>query len=437
MLVSVGQAVRFAGAAMVLLHFARASRPAELREVAAVDGASRLRAWWHVHLPLDWPLAVGAGLLVAMLGMTELSATMVLLPAGLPSFAQRLLNQMHYAREQYVIAACLILVGAWAALAVAVMGLLALARGARRFSRTTVSALLVLAILAVGGCRRGETGRPRVLAVLGYTGTGAGQFVYPRAAELAPDGTLFVVDKTGRVQHLTRDGETLGSFRMPETNAGKPTSLTLGPDGLLYVADTHYHRVLAFDDAGKIVRQFGRFGEDDGCFIYPTDVAFAPDGRIFVSEYGGNDRISVFSPEGKFLAAFGAPGSGSGELSRPSALCIDAKRRRMYVADACNHRVAIYDLDGLLQGYIGTVGRGAGELRYPYGLALRSDGSLLVCEFGNNRLQALSPDGRSLGVWGMPGRELGQLAFPWDVVVENDTAFVVDAGNNRVQVWRL
>ncbi len=49
--------------------------------------------------------------MIVMFGMTELSATMVLLPAGLPNFAQRLLNQMHYARDQQVIASCLILIG--------------------------------------------------------------------------------------------------------------------------------------------------------------------------------------------------------------------------------------------------------------------------------------------------------------------------------------
>ena len=64
-----------------------------------------------------------------------------------------------------------------------------------------------------------------------------------------------------------------------------------------------------------------------------------------------------------------------------------------------------------------------------------SDGSLLVCEFGNNRLQRFDADGVSQGLFGAPGRALGELAFPWAVTVdEQDRAYVVDAGNNRVQV---
>ena len=44
----------------------------------------------------------------------------------------------------------------------------------------------------------------------------------------------------------------------------------------------------------------------------------------------------------------------------------------------------------------------------------------------------------SLGVFGTAGRELGQLAFPWAVAVDGSRkAYVVDSGNNRVQVWQL
>jgi DNA-binding beta-propeller fold protein YncE len=63
---------------------------------------------------------------------------------------------------------------------------------------------------------------------------------------------------------------------------------------------------------------------------------------------------------------------------------------------------------------------------------------LAVCEFGNNRVQLFSPEGRSLAVYGRPGRGLGELAYPWGVAVDRrDRAFIVDAGNNRIQVWQL
>ena len=433
-IVSAVQAVRFAGVALIVLMFARASQSRQLSDAAAVDGASARRAFWHVHLPRTWPAVAGAFIVVAMLSLTELSATKLVLPPGLPFLAQFWLNEMHFGRQQEVIASALALLVVYAGAVAGVIGLIWLAR--RRAARMLV--LIGLLCLTAAGCDSTISDEPDVKGSFGRTGRGAGEFIYPRAIDRAADGSLYVVDKTGRIQHLTKDGVPLGCFNMPEIKAGKPTGLTVGPDGNIYLADTHYSRVIVLAPDGKEVRRFGSFGTGDGEFIYPTDVAFAPDGRMFVSEYGGADRVSIYSAEGKFLTSFGGPGEGPGEFARPAALCVDAKRGVLYVADACNHRIAKYNLDGQLQGYMGSAGRGEGELRYPYDLALMADGSLLVCEFGANRLQVFSPAGESLGVVGSAGRRLGQLAYPWGVAVdEDDRAYVVDAGNNRVQIWQL
>jgi len=448
--VSAGQAARFAGVALVMLMATRYAHARCLSEMASLDGASRFNAWWYVHLPHAWPVFVGTFILLVMFGITELSATMILLPAGLPNFAQRLLNQMHYARDQQVIASCLVLVGVFLVMAAALVLLLRIARlrwlitdhksiGAQGH-KTYALMLLCLLLVTVAGCdgRPNSSDGPQVVDTFGRTGRGQGEFVYPRAIDITDDGCLFIVDKTGRIQRLTSEGDFLGCFQMPLIETGKPTGLSVGPTGNLYVADTHYHRVVVFSPQGEMLHAFGSFGQDNGCFIYPTDVAFSQDGRVFVGEYGGNDRISVFDEQGEFLYCFGAPGSGPGQLARPAALRVDKVRDLLYVADACNHRIAIYKLDGTLLGYIGSAGREAGQLRYPYDLALLPDGTLVVCEFGNNRLQLFDSQGRSLAVYGGPGRQLGRLAYPWGVAVDSGRrAFVVDAGNNRIQVWQL
>jgi ABC-type spermidine/putrescine transport system permease subunit II/sugar lactone lactonase YvrE len=433
--VSAGQASRFAGLALVLLLLTRYPDRRHLTEMAALDGASPARTWWHIHLPRTWPVLVGTVLLVTMFSFTELAATMVLLPAGLPNFAQRLLNQMHYARDQQVIASCLVLVSLFVVLTGAVVALLRLS-----CLRCTLGMLLALSVLfACNGCvKSGTEGEPEVLSAFGTTGAGPGEFLYPRGIDLAGDGSVLVVDKTGRIQWFTEQGQYLRAIRMPLIDAGKPTGMSLGPDGRLFVADTHYHRVAIYAPGGEMVGEFGKYGEEGGCFIYPTDVAFGPDGRIFVSEYGGNDRVSVFTGGAEFLFSFGAPGTAEGQFSRPQALCVDGTRKCLYIADACNHRIAVYDFDGHLLSYIGSAGRDPGQLRYPYGLSLLADGTIVVCEFGNNRIQLFSPQGQSLAVYGGPGRQLGRLAYPWAVAVDSHRrAYIVDAGNNRIQVWQL
>ena len=436
LLVCAGQVVRFAGVGLIVLLLSRDSRQKVLTEMTRLDTASRVKTFFFVHLRQSWPIFVGTFLLLVMFSLTELSATMVLLPAGLPNFAQRLLNQMHYARDQQVIVSCLALVGLFMVLTLIVVVLF----HARKLTRSAMLIAMSFCILAVGGCKDALSGDadPEVIDSFGALGRGQGQFTYPRAIEMAGDNSVFVVDKTGRIQHFDGQGNFLDQIDMPQTEAGKPVGLSIAPDGNLYVADTHYHRVVVFSSDGKLIHEFGNFGETDGCFIYPTDVAFAGDGRIFVSEYGGNDRISVFNRQFEFLYSFGRAGSESGELSRPGGLAVDNQRQRLYVADACNHRIAVYDFDGNLIRYFGSVGRGAGQLRYPYDLDILENGTLLVCEYGNNRIQSFDSDGNSLAVFGRAGRQPGKLAYPWGLAVdEKNRVYIVDAGNNRIQIWQL
>jgi ABC-type Fe3+ transport system permease subunit/sugar lactone lactonase YvrE len=432
MIVALGQGARYAGLALIVRRLLRITERRDLAEVARLDGVTGLTKWWHVDLPCAWPALAAVFLLMMMFCLTELSATLVLLPPGLPSFAQRLLNQMHYARDEHVIASCLVLVSSCALITGLLLGLIRSVQGIRSILG------LALCALVLTGCEPSSGDGPTVLDHFGRTGRGPGQFMYPRAIERLADGHMLVMDKTGRIQTFNSDHDSVRSFRMPRIEQGKPTGMSMGPDGHLYVADTHCHRVCVFALDGTLEHQFGQFGTDPGCFIYPTDVAFSGDGRIYVSEYGGNDRISVFNSEFQFLYAFGSPGSEQGQFSRPAAVCVDSERQILYVVDACNHRIALYDLDGTPRTYWGSMGLGPGQLRYPYDMVLMDNGDVLVCEFGNNRLQRFNAQGESLGTYGQAGRNLGQLAYPWGVTVDaHERAYVVDAGNNRIQIWKL
>jgi len=305
---------------------------------------------------------------------------------------------------------------------------------ARALRPTRAWSALVLAALAVGCDERGTDATRGLERVFGRTGLGPGELSYPRAAVLSPDQHLYVVDKAARIQSFTLSGEFVRDWRMPAWEAGKPTGLGVGPDGRIYAADTHYSRVVVFEADGTFVAELGTRGEGPGQFILPTDVAVAADGSLYVSEYGGNDRISKFSPDRSFLFSFGRPGAGPGELQRPQSLRLAADGT-LWVADACNHRICRFGPDGEYLGCFGRSGTGADELRFPYGIDFLSDGTLVVCEYGNNRIQRFDTTGRSRGVWGTAGRKPGQLAYPWAVAVgPDDRIFVVDSGNNRVQV---
>ena len=297
---------------------------------------------------------------------------------------------------------------------------------------------MILAAWAIvlSGCEPPPITPNGVMKVFGTVGLGPGAFSYPRAITAEANGSVLVVDKAGRIQRFSGDGMFLMEWRMPETRFGKPVGLTVHPDGRVFVADTHYHRVLIFDGSGALIGQFGSLGTGDGQFQLPTDVAVDAQGYIYVSEYQGNDRITKWSPELKFVKAMGAEPIDGHRLSRPAGIAIDDEQT-LWVADACNHRLVRFTLEGALLATVGSFGREPGELRYPYDVNISPEGTILVCEYGGDRLQWFSKDGRSQRVWGKSGRNPGELSGPWGATYGPDGyVYIVDSLNSRIQIVR-
>jgi DNA-binding beta-propeller fold protein YncE len=292
--------------------------------------------------------------------------------------------------------------------------------------------VVLIPLLLFIGCKK--PGAPE--AIWCETGTGPCQVVYPRGITYSErDDTFFIVDRMARIQHLDHKGGFLNEWQMPQWQLGKPVGLTVGPDGNVWVPDTHYHRVVVYKPDGTKIREFGTFGLEPGQFIYPTDIAFDDKGHIFVSEYGDHDRISVFDANDRFLYQIGSFGQGDGEFSRPQSMLIEGDL--IYLTDAGNHRICVFKTDGTWVRNMGRCGSAPGEFRFPYGLAESRDGNLIVCEFGNNRVQKIDKQtGKCLEMWGRAGRQPGELAYPWGVAVDKrDRIVAVDAGNNRLQVF--
>ena len=289
-------------------------------------------------------------------------------------------------------------------------------------------------LCAASGCEPPPLTPNGVIDVFGGVGLGPGAFSYPRAITSAADGSIFVVDKSGRVQRFGADGEFEALWRMPKITQGKPVGLTVHPDGRVFVADTHCHRVSIFDRDGRPLGTFGREGAGPGEFLLPTDVAIDADGFIYVSEYQGNDRISKWSPDLRFVTSFGeAPIQGL-RLSRPAGLDIDGEQT-LWVADACNHRIVRFSLDGDVLAAFGEFGPGPGQMRYPYDIAIAPDDTIMVCEYEGNRLQWFDKAGRSLRTWGRSGRNAGELFAPWGATYgPQGRVYIVDSLNSRVQV---
>ena len=299
-----------------------------------------------------------------------------------------------------------------------------------------LAAVVVLA-LAGAGCKPRAIGPGGVIGCFGGVGLGPGDFSYPRAitAEPRADGSIFVIDKAGRVQRFNTKGEYELSWKMPLTELGKPVGLSVHPDGRVFIADTHYARVMIYDRDGELLDSFGESGTGPGQLTLPTDVAFDAQGYIYVSQYHEADRITKWSPQLAYVGALGVEPINGEPLRRPSAIVVDDEQT-LWVADACNHRLIRFSLDGEVLSWFGEFGKEPGQLRYPYDLCVTPEGTLLVCEYEGNRLQWFDKQGQSLRTWGVSGRGLGELNAPWGVTLgpRGHYVFVLDSLNSRVQV---
>ena len=91
----------------------------------------------------------------------------------------------------------------------------------------------------------------------------------------------------------------------------------------------------------------GVSGTSATTFNLPTDVAFAPDGDIYVTDGYGSARVVKYLSDGKYLLQWGRRGTGPGEFGLPHNLVADAQGR-VYVSDRDNQRIEVFDANGKL-----------------------------------------------------------------------------------------
>ncbi|MEQ8821440.1 MAG: hypothetical protein RLY93_14475 [Sumerlaeia bacterium] len=291
-------------------------------------------------------------------------------------------------------------------------------------------------VLLLAGCSP-QPGATPPSAVLGHQGRAPGAFSKPRAIAIDGLNRLAVIDRTGRIQ--TFDLRTLAlleEWELPSYSNGTPTGMTLDPvDDTIWLADTHYQRILHYGWDGTLLGSFGESGTGPGQMIFPTDVALDPDGEtLWVVEYGHRARLMQFTRGGDFVREWTTEPYEYTDAQRPQALAI-GEDGLIYVADAGVNRVLVFSREGELLRSWGEAGNAAGELWFPYDIALGPDRTLYISEWGNSRVSHFTQEGEFLGFWGIPGHDPGMLWQPWGVAIgPGGQLAVADTENHRVQL---
>lgn len=196
----------------------------------------------------------------------------------------------------------------------------------------------------------------------------------------------------------------------------------------IFVADSALGKVIAFDARGKLRFEITRELER------PAGLATAGE-RLFVAD-SQRHQVCVFNLRGGFVSQFGRRGDGEGEFNFPTHLSLDAAGL-IYVTDSLNHRVQVFAADGKYLRAFGRAGDGPGYFSRPKGVAADRDGHVHVVDAVFDNVQVFDPQGRLLLDWGGPGAGAGQFWLPNAIAINhNQEIFVADSYNHRIQVFR-
>ena len=228
-----------------------------------------------------------------------------------------------------------------------------------------------------------------------------------------------------------------GSYKVDAAWAQLPAGTTWGgntswiaTDGkgqvLVLVRTAPYFRLFTRD--GTFVRAFG----DDGLFQSAHSVTIDPQGLLWVTDSAAH-VVHKFSPDGRLLMTLGKKGVVGDNASRdafnqPNHVAI-AANGDIYVSDGYqNSRIVHFSGDGRFVRIIGGVkGAEPGQLQLPHGVALDSQGRILVNDSDNQRVSIFDKDGRFVETWPFPSR--GGIA-----VAADDTVYISDVNAGVVNI---
>jgi sugar lactone lactonase YvrE len=210
---------------------------------------------------------------------------------------------------------------------------------------------------------------------------------------------------------MTNGVSTLAGYAQPGYLDGdrdvnlfnNPTNVAYGPDGKLYVADFDNGKLRVVDMVGNASTVISK-----DTFVRPFGLAFVGD-----TLYAGtdNDSQGQHDPDGSTVQQSGAvwridTGSRTAtavadKIGRPRGLA-GLEDGRLAVADYAHHVIEILDPgSGTLTTLAGSWDQkgdadGAGasaKFNTPYGIVQRSDGKLVVADQGNGKLRLVGLDG--------------------------------------------
>jgi tripartite motif-containing protein 71 len=305
---------------------------------------------------------------------------------------------------------------------------------------------------------------PRFLREWGEEGSEPGEFHFPIGIAINAADEIFVTDfYNDRVQKFSVDGKLLAVIPV----LPNPGGIAISRSGDLYLAhfaerkreERKTDRISVYDSAGKLLRQWGRTGSNDGEFDCPGGLAVRQNGRVYVADQT-NRRVQVFDGEGRFLFKWGEHGSKLGQfggkvsirsrVGGPQFLAFDSEGN-LYTTEGSEGRVQKFTPGGkfLLAWGDNEVKPGSfgGTFSGFEGRKVTLQGPVALCIDKRDRvwvsavcgrIQRFTAEGEYLGGFGSEGTKPGEFFAPHGLAFDSHGhLYIVDAFNHRVQKFAV
>jgi sugar lactone lactonase YvrE len=268
-------------------------------------------------------------------------------------------------------------------------------------------------------------------------------FVYHRSG----DTRLFEFDQNGN--YVREIGQ--GAYGIEFAH-----QVRVDPQDNVWVVDEGTNMVIKFNPAGRVVMVLGRRPEPvagatptntpEGPvlnkkyqFGRPTDVAWDPQGNIFISDGYVNSRAVKYDKNGRFLAQYaGERGEGPNQLNTPHSIAVDAQGN-VYIGDRGNRRIVVLNNDMTFKANYTNVGNpwavciSPGPHQYLYSSNSNPDSNTPASSWDiTGEIYKMELDGKIIGKFGKAGKGLGEFSTVHEIDCRNpDQLFV-----SEISAWR-